>query len=198
MLLIAIALQLVSAAATDPRPINTDESVQLDDYPQEALRNAQTGIVTAAVSVAEDGRVTGCDVVESSHFASLDSATCGAIRRRGRFAPATDDTGRSIKGVYYRAVSWGVGADQPRTIMDLTLMTQNIPPGYANPAMLQAVFGPSGHIVRCKIENSTGNTGADSVACRQAIATIAIAPPITRNGSTPLAVRSVIVTFRAQ
>jgi protein TonB len=71
-----------------------------DDYPIEAIENGWQGDVVADVRVDEKGRVTGCTIVRSSGHRVLDSATCKAFRKRGKFEPKRDTAGRAVPFVY--------------------------------------------------------------------------------------------------
>ena len=65
-------------------------------YPRSARRKGHEGCVTVEISVAEDGHVSGAEIVASSGHAELDSAALGAVRT-AKFAPATED-GTSVTG----------------------------------------------------------------------------------------------------
>ena len=65
-------------------------------YPRSARRRGHEGCVTVEIMVAEDGRVSGAEVVSPSGHAELDAAAIGAVRT-ARFAPATED-GVSVRG----------------------------------------------------------------------------------------------------
>ncbi len=65
-------------------------------YPRSARRRGHEGCVTVEISVAEDGHVSGAEIVSSSGHAELDSAALGAVRT-AKFAPATEDGG-SVTG----------------------------------------------------------------------------------------------------
>ena len=65
-------------------------------YPRSARRRGHEGCVTVEISVAEDGHVSGAEIVSSSGHAELDSAALGAVRT-AKFAPATED-GASVTG----------------------------------------------------------------------------------------------------
>jgi TonB family protein len=64
------------------------------DYPYSALREGRQGRVVVRVTVNADGRATACAPVSTSRFPSIDTATCDAVLRRGRFTPALDAEGR--------------------------------------------------------------------------------------------------------
>jgi protein TonB len=77
-----------------------------DDYPQDAIRNEETGRTTVRLSIGTDGRVTGCDVVSSSGSRSLDSATCRVLRSRARFSPAKLSNGEPTTDTYTQTIVW--------------------------------------------------------------------------------------------
>ena len=63
------------------------------DYPAAAIRAEEEGTVRVRLGVGANGRVTSCEVSQSSGSSSLDSATCRILRSRARFTPAKDQTG---------------------------------------------------------------------------------------------------------
>jgi periplasmic protein TonB len=64
-----------------------------DDYPAAAQASGAEGSVRASITVGPDGRVVGCNVIQSSGNGALDSATCNILRRRAKFVPARDSNG---------------------------------------------------------------------------------------------------------
>ncbi|WJY18501.1 TonB family protein [Alteriqipengyuania flavescens] len=52
------------------------------DYPVEAWRRGEEGSVAFALSYDSSGRVTGCEIRQSSGSASLDAATCPLLYKR--------------------------------------------------------------------------------------------------------------------
>jgi protein TonB len=60
-----------------------------DDYPSVSRRAEEEGVTRASYVVGVDGRVSQCEIVQSSGFKRLDDATCSIIQRRFRFNPAT-------------------------------------------------------------------------------------------------------------
>lgn len=80
-----------------------------DSYPAAALAVAAEGVVSVAVDVGADGRVTGCRVTASSGNRALDETTCRLARRNGRFAPALDADGNAVAAsVALRNVRWRI------------------------------------------------------------------------------------------
>jgi protein TonB len=64
-----------------------------DDYPASAQSSGAEGTVRASLTIGPDGRVTGCNITQSSGNGALDSATCNILRRRAKFTPARDSNG---------------------------------------------------------------------------------------------------------
>ena len=81
-----------AAIVSDPIALNRIVPV----YPRLARRKGHEGVVTVAISVAEDGVVANAEVVSSSGYKELDEAALSAVRS-ARFAPATSD-GVSVRG----------------------------------------------------------------------------------------------------
>ena len=81
-------------AAVVSNPIALNRIVPV--YPRSARRKGHEGVVTVAISVAEDGVVAHAEVVSSSGYRELDEAALSAVRS-ARFAPATSD-GVSVRG----------------------------------------------------------------------------------------------------
>ena len=81
-----------AAVVSDPIALNRIVPV----YPRSARRKGHEGVVTVAISVAENGVVAYAEVVSSSGYKELDEAALSAVRS-ARFAPATSD-GVSVRG----------------------------------------------------------------------------------------------------
>ena len=88
----AVAAEERAAVVSDPIALNRIVPV----YPRSARRKGHEGVVTVAISVAEDGTVAHAEVVSSSGYEELDNAALSAVRS-ARFAPATSD-GVSVRG----------------------------------------------------------------------------------------------------
>ena len=77
-----------------------------DDYPQDALRNEETGRVTVRLTIGTSGRVDNCSVISSSGSRSLDSATCRILTSRARFTPAKLSNGQPTTDTYTQTIVW--------------------------------------------------------------------------------------------
>lgn len=109
---------------TRPSPHDPASVMRLfsaDDYPPEAVRLEQQGIVAYSATVGPDGRVASCDIVTSSGSASLDAATCSIIQRRARFRPASDQQGRPIAEKFSGRISWVLPVWEPEQVEDYSL-----------------------------------------------------------------------------
>lgn len=82
-----------------------------NDYPSRALREEREGVTGFRVSVGTDGKVTDCQIINSSGSPDLDQATCDNVRRRARFQPATDGEGNPTTGSYSNRIRWVIPKD---------------------------------------------------------------------------------------
>ncbi|MCS6986791.1 MAG: energy transducer TonB [Sphingomonadaceae bacterium] len=78
-----------------------------DDYPAASLRACEQGAVTVRVTIATDGRVRQCDVVQSTGFPRLDEKTCEVALRRWRYNPAKEGN-TPVEATITQRVRWVV------------------------------------------------------------------------------------------
>lgn len=83
--------------------------IKPSDYPEAAYRAHVGGTVFVRLLVGADGRISRCDIDESSGRADLDSATCRIILDRYRYRPARDAAGRPVPEVVHMAQVWETG-----------------------------------------------------------------------------------------
>ena len=76
-----------------------------DDFPSASRAAEEEGVARVAYVVGTDGRVSQCEIVQSSGFKRLDDATCAIIQRRFRFNPATKD-GQPVPERKTQPVRW--------------------------------------------------------------------------------------------
>lgn len=94
------------------RPIGTPGLwVTPADYPAADLRAEHEGTTRFELSIGADGKVQSCRITASSGSASLDSAACAKLIKRGKFAAATDGGGAAVAGTYSSAVRWTIPKD---------------------------------------------------------------------------------------
>ncbi len=87
------------------------EWVSNDDYPTRAAQLNQEGTTSFRLTVGTDGKVASCEITRSSGVAELDKTVCDLMRRRGRFAPATDGDGNPVQGSYANNFRWVLPKD---------------------------------------------------------------------------------------
>nr|WP_243848200.1 TonB family protein [Sphingomonas insulae] len=74
------------AMIDDPLPLT--RWFKASDYPNDALRHDQQGVVKALVVIDAGGKATECRIVVSSQVPSLDRATCAVLMARVRYDPS--------------------------------------------------------------------------------------------------------------
>jgi len=100
------ALPMTGAQAAEGKeakvtPIgNPGQWFSQDDYPAEARRADQQGIVSISLTVDPTGKAVKCEVTLTSGFPSLDAVTCDVAMRRSRFTPARDASGQAVSATY--------------------------------------------------------------------------------------------------
>lgn len=76
------------------------------DYPRAAVAADLQGALVARYRVGTNGRVTACDIVETSGNALLDQTTCRLVIERFRYKPALDEAGRPVVSTIYEDHRW--------------------------------------------------------------------------------------------
>jgi protein TonB len=71
-----------------------------DDYPASAQAAGAEGTARATLTIGPDGRVVGCNLIQSTGNGALDAATCNILRRRAKFTPARDSNGQPTTDTY--------------------------------------------------------------------------------------------------
>jgi TonB family protein len=79
-----------------------------NDYPLEAFRLRQQGAVAMKISVDADGMPISCDILESSHFPSLDETSCRITMRYARFIAPLDGQGTPRPSTSIKRINWRV------------------------------------------------------------------------------------------
>ena len=75
-----------------------------EDFP-----NAFTGdsaVVRFRVVIDASGAITECAIPSATKGEEFERATCEVLRKRGRFEPALDASGKSVASYYTNTVSW--------------------------------------------------------------------------------------------
>ncbi len=102
-----VFLAAPAAAQTSPVPAGALASyMTADDYPIEAMRNGEQGIVAFRLQVGADGTVSACSITQSSGSATLDSTSCRIMTERARFTPARNAQGDPVAGTFDSRIRW--------------------------------------------------------------------------------------------
>lgn len=93
--------------AIRPRPAgDPGKWVTRGDYPFYDAVNNNEGMTTFLLTIGADGATTGCRIIESSGFRSLDAKTCELLLARAVFLPAEDREGRAVQSFYINRFWW--------------------------------------------------------------------------------------------
>jgi len=77
-----------------------------EDYPREAWSTGKGGTVGVLIWVEATGRVSTCEVIETSAAPVLEKATCDVLIKRGKFTPGKDAAGRAVRAPNFARVRW--------------------------------------------------------------------------------------------
>ena len=83
--LLSVAMLTTPALAADPSP-EAEANAAFVRYPPESLKWSEEGAVHYRVRIDSRGRVTECEVTESSGYHRLDQATCDMLMTNARFS----------------------------------------------------------------------------------------------------------------
>ena len=97
-----------AAMASKPQPEKPlSKYVDATDYPTVALRQLESGWNSARYRIDAKGRVSDCQVVESSGSKSLDATICRVVGRY-RYRPAIDRSGQPMESLGFVRIRWQV------------------------------------------------------------------------------------------
>lgn len=84
-----------------------------DAYPSQAKAQGLEGRTEFKLDIDSQGRITECDIAQSSGSPLLDSTTCALLVTNGRFKPARDASGRAVASVWQSAMVWKLANAAP-------------------------------------------------------------------------------------
>jgi TonB family protein len=155
---------------------NLASYVSDSDYPAEAIRRGEQGIVGFRLEIGRNGLVTGCQVLSSSGSAALDEATCRIMQARARFSPARDSGGRAVPDSVQARIRWVLPPDEPETDAagepDFTsyISSADYPPeavqrreeGQVGVALSVSA---EGSVTQCTVTRPSGSAALDARSC---------------------------------
>ena len=140
-----------------------------DDYPVEALRNEEQGIVGFELHIGPDGRVSDCRIVASSGAASLDAATCRIMSARARFSPARDSNGNATADAMTARIRWVLpvadDVDFSAYISSADYPAEAIRRREQGRVEITLSLPPEGGAARCLVGRSSGSALLDARTC---------------------------------
>ena len=87
-----------------------------DAYPPEAKARGLEGRTEFKLELDSQGRITECDIAQSSGSPLLDSTTCALLVTNARFKPAHDASGRAVPGEWRSAMVWKLANAAPNIL----------------------------------------------------------------------------------
>ena len=90
-------------------------AVTAADYPAEALRREEEGVVTVAFQVDREGYPENCHVAKSSGHPSLDRGACRLIIGKATFAPPA---GAAVPYAMTRRIRWQIAREPEQRLAD--------------------------------------------------------------------------------
>ena len=101
-----VASLFAASACAQTAPIIWSGSISESDYPGAALRKHQQGLVTMKLTIDLRGRVSNCEVVQSSGYDELDAGSCRFWSRRFRYRPARSAENEPVVGELIQQIGW--------------------------------------------------------------------------------------------
>ena len=152
----------VAAQITAPAPEAAKRWFSYNDVPQYLIaRGSGLWSVPVRVTVEPTGRIHSCEVEVTGPFPQLNGHTCGIIRRRAKFRPATSG-GAAAYGVYRTSISYAV-ADAPwdtSTVSsaDIDVDVMRLPAGVSSPNLVRVAFAVdvNGGKTSCEADGTVG------------------------------------------
>jgi TonB family protein len=99
-------------------------------YPAEALKRGEEGDVVFALEIDKRGRLNSCQIVHSSGYRALDTATCEMLLAGATAKPIAAERGRHASAVREGIVEWRLpeGIPRPATIPPRDVTSANAIP----------------------------------------------------------------------
>jgi TonB family protein len=113
---------IVTAPAEPSAIIERNKLVIQKFYPRSSLRRGEEGDVYFRINVNRDGRLDGCQIIKSSGYEALDTATCDMLLKGATATPLIAADGWRTAGIRDGIVPWVLpdGARRPATPPPLT------------------------------------------------------------------------------
>ncbi|MDV3456665.1 energy transducer TonB [Sphingomonas sp. HF-S4] len=153
--------------------------VSVSDYPTAALNKRGFGVVHFRLTIDAAGKVSACNILNTSGFWMLDQHTCKLLTARARFVPARKD-GVAVESWFISNFFWAHGdfdkKDWNVLVKEVTepissrVTVKKLPTNYKQAPLTRVRFDARGAADWCNVEQGSGNPAIDTVACEQALA----------------------------
>lgn len=137
------------------------------EYPYDLDFLGEEGITAVRATINPEGRVSNCEVTESSGFEGLDTASCKAFTRYARFDPALDRNGKPTQGIFSNRIRWETASDDVYRYdyLDMAYPADAQALGLEGEVGVRFIVDPDGKISQCLITRSSGHADLDGATC---------------------------------
>jgi TonB family protein len=197
--MIALIALIVQAQPVEPKAISPQNWLTSGDFPADAARAGDTGVVSFEVAIDATGKPFSCKVMQPTAWPSFDKTACAAMVVRGRFEPAHDGAGAPIASSWRRSVNWGGNRQKAlqQPIADIDVQLARMPKADRDTVEVLQIEGADGRVERCAVKRSSGAAGLDAYACRATAPLGASDPFRGPDGQPERALRVRVVRFSA-
>lgn len=140
-------------------------------YPEAARKAGEEGIVHMRLSIDVEGRVTGCEVTDSSLSETLDTAACALMRDQGAFEPALDSEGKPAPATFAAHFDWALPVEESvedkelaKTLAAAPARVKPFPMSEPGSAHLSIVINADGRVGDCSFEGSGQMAGTPEMS----------------------------------
>ena len=166
------------------------------DYPAEAIRDRQEGLVVARLWIDETGKVASCTTVSSSGSSALDQQTCRIALEKMTFTPATDRRGKPVPAPYKLPVRWvlprapvetnsraaGLRGDPAQFFGSDDYPAEALRAVQEGRVVAKLWIDAKGKVASCTVVGSSGSAALDAQTCRIALDKVTFTPATDEQG----------------
>lgn len=134
---------------------------------------ANSTMTTFDVSIDDEGRAVGCEIVRRSGVEAIDRRICLAVVAKARFSPAKDVAGNRVAAVIRERLIWkpnGPGQSGWYKAPDYVIQVPTLPRRAKKFVSLAVAYRANGEIEACHITKSSNDASLDKQACSYAVA----------------------------
>ncbi|MBA4091622.1 MAG: energy transducer TonB [Sphingobium sp.] len=169
---------LLAATLTMSTPSTSPAGWALEsDYPASAKQRKETGSVEFLLVTSPQGRVSQCQIMQSSGSSELDQRTCEVMYARASFKPATDENENPTSGFYKGRFTWTLPgqprqptARKPERPADILLQVKALPNKAKEIVVgIRTRIDENGKVAVCEpLDDAPDRLKLANVACAQA------------------------------